>query len=318
MKAKRFSHPLSFIPHLARIPVLVSEAILNRDSGKPEILMPELPEVETMVRGIRPFVEGRRIDAVRRCRCACKPISIRPGLPTLAKRVRGTTVVAVRRVAKRVVFDLSSTDAIVIEPRMTGLMLLADPPDRDHLRLEWQLSAGPEFDAVRFWDRRGLGTVRLFNAAEFARELGAGKLGPDALSVSRAEWRERCRNTKRAVKVALLDQKWIAGIGNLYASEILNAARIHPMRPADTLSAKQVARLGDTVQSVLTEAIDNEGSTLSDATYRNALNRSGRYQSRHRVYGKRGKPCGSCGTGVVERIVQAQRSTFFCPACQPV
>lgn len=279
--------------------------------------MPELPEVETMVRGIRPFVEGRRIEAVRRCRCACKPISIRPRFPTLAKRVRGETVVAVRRVAKRVVFDLSSTDAIVIEPRMTGLMLLADPPDREHLRLEFRLSAGPEFDAVRFWDRRGLGTVRLFRSSEFARELGPSKLGPDALSVGRAAWRELCQRTQRAVKVALLDQKWVAGIGNLYASEILHVARIHPETGADRLSAKQVGRLADAVQAVLTEAIDNEGSTLGDATYRNALNRNGRYQNRHRVYGKRGQPCGRCGTAI-ERIMQAQRSTFFCPACQHI
>jgi formamidopyrimidine-DNA glycosylase len=279
--------------------------------------MPELPEVETMVRGIRPFVEGRRIEAVRRCRCACKPISIRPGLATLAKRVRGRQVVAVRRVAKRVVFDLSSTDSIVIEPRMTGLMLLADPPDRGHLRLEFRLSAGPEFDAVRFWDRRGLGTVRLFQEAEFAREFGPAKLGPDALSVSRSEWRERCRNTKRAVKVALLDQKWVAGIGNLYASEILHAAGIHPEAATNRLSAKQVARLAAAVESVLSAAIDCEGSTLGDATYRNALNRNGRYQNRHRVYGKRDRRCGTCEAGVVERIVQAQRSTFFCPVCQP-
>jgi formamidopyrimidine-DNA glycosylase len=282
--------------------------------------MPELPEVETMVRGIRPVVEGRRIDAVRRCRCACKPISIRPGFASLAKRVRGETVVAVRRVAKRVVFELSSTDLLAIEPRMTGLMLLADPPDREHLRLEFRLSTstGGDFDAVRFWDRRGLGTVRLFKAAEFATELGPSKLGPDALAVSRSEWRERCRRTKRAVKVALLDQKWVAGIGNLYASEILNVAGIHPGTRTDRLSPARVGRLADAVQSVLTDAIDNEGSTLGDATYRNALNRDGRYQDRHRVYGKRGQPCGSCGAGVVERIVQAQRSTFFCPVCQVV
>jgi formamidopyrimidine-DNA glycosylase len=300
--------------------------------------MPELPEVETMVRGIRPFVEGRRIEAVRRCRCVCKPISIRPALPTLAKRIRGEEVIAVRRVAKRVVFDLSSSDALVIEPRMTGLMLLADPPDREHLRLEIRLRSAPlfelnggiphdrrlvrnefrtTFDAVRFWDRRGLGTVRLYRAAEFEQELGPAKLGPDALSISRAEWRERCRQTKRAVKVALLDQRWVAGIGNLYASEILHEAGIHPETATNRLSAKQIARLAAAVESVLTEAIAGEGSTLSDATYRNALNRNGRFQNRHCVYGKRGQHCGTCDTGEVQRIVQAQRSTFFCPLCQP-
>ena len=279
--------------------------------------MPELPEVETMVRGIRPFVEGRQILAVRRCRCACAPLQFRPGFATLAKRMRDRTVVGVRRIAKRIVIDLNSGDSLVIEPRMTGLILLADAPDRAHRRFEIRFAGQREYNSITYWDRRGLGTAQLMREDELAERLGPTKLGPDALSMSSADWQERCTLTKRPVKVALLDQKWIAGIGNLYASEILHLAGIHPGTSTAALSSRQILRLADSTQTVLSEAIAYEGSTLNDETYRNVLNRRGRYQSRHRVYGKQGERCFTCGEGIVERMVQSQRSTFFCPVCQP-
>ena len=270
-----------------------------------------------MVRGIRPFVEGRRIAALRKSRCKCKDISITPPLPQLRRRIVGETVTEVRRLAKRVVLDLSTGDSLVIEPRMTGLMLLADPPDREHLRLQWEFAGTREFNSLIFWDRRGLGTVRLFRPDEFEQYFGNGRLGPDALAISLKEWSKRFSSTRRAIKVALLDQKLTAGIGNLYASEILHAARIHPATPAGSLSAEQLRRLWRATRRILKSAIRYEGSTLGDATYRNALNRAGRYQSQHRVYNRAGKMCGVCNAAAIERIVQAQRSTFFCPCCQP-
>src|SRR5882724_9977112 len=121
--------------------------------------MPELPEVETMVRGIRRPVEGRQITAFLKCPCRCRPMLLRPGLASIRRRSEGQTITAVRRRAKRVVLELSGGDAFVIEPRMTGLVLLADPPDPDHLRFEWRLDGKPP-RSLWFWDRRGLGTVR--------------------------------------------------------------------------------------------------------------------------------------------------------------
>ncbi|MBC8115854.1 MAG: formamidopyrimidine-DNA glycosylase, partial [Candidatus Saccharimonas sp.] len=173
-----------------------------------------------------------------------------------------------------------------------------------------------EYNSVWFWDRRGLGTVRLFGPGELERDLGPTKLGPDALSFNSALWRERLGSTSRAVKVALLDQKLVAGIGNLYASEILHVAGIDPHRTADSLRSAEVKRLAAAVRSVLEMAIQHEGSTLGDGTYRNALNQSGRYQNEHRVYMRDGESCSTCGRGRVARIVQAQRSTFFCTKCQ--
>lgn len=278
--------------------------------------MPELPEVETMVRGIRESVEGRLISGFRECPCPCKPIAMTPGIKTIRSRVLNQKIVAVRRLAKRVVLDLESEDSFVIEPRMTGLMLLSDPPDTGHLRLEWLLQKGRSKTSLWFWDRRGLGTVRLYRKAELASALGPDKLGPDALVVSLNDLKYRFSKTSRAIKVALLDQKMLAGIGNLYASEILHLSQIHPEREANQLTGSEVQALHKAMKQILKTAIRYEGSTLGDGTYRNALNQSGGYQNKHRVYGREGKDCPSCKGASIIRVVQAQRSTFYCPCCQ--
>lgn len=279
--------------------------------------MPELPEVETMVRGIRPSVEGRRIVAVARCECRYRPISIRPRVSDIARRTIGRTIVSVRRRAKRIVLDLDSGDAFVIEPRMTGLMLLRDPPDREHLRLQWEFAPKrSQGDALWFWDRRGLGTVRLLARADCEALFGLESLGRDALEMSLDDWRNLCASTTRPVKVALLDQKLVAGIGNLYASEILHLAGIHPGGSAVRLGKARIERLAQATAHVLEEAIRYEGSTLGDGTYRNALNEIGNYQNSHRVYDRAGQNCPTCHQGTIRRIVQAQRSTFYCPRCQ--
>ncbi|TWU12286.1 Formamidopyrimidine-DNA glycosylase [Symmachiella macrocystis] len=280
--------------------------------------MPELPEVETMVRGIRPSVEGRVISAMKKCRCPCKPITMNPTWPRIVKRVVGQRVVEVTRIAKRAVFQLSSGDAIVIEPRMTGLLLLNDPPDRGHLRVRWDFEHPAGDSSLWFWDRRGLGTLSLYSAAELSQRLAPPHLGVDALKITPRQWKVVCGKTKRAIKVALLDQKFVAGIGNLYASEILHRAGIHPQQPADELTQPQIQRMANATRTVLRTAIEHEGSTLSDGTYRNALNQNGSYQNSHRVYQRAEEFCPNCRETPVQRIVQGQRSTFFCPACQPL
>jgi formamidopyrimidine-DNA glycosylase len=279
--------------------------------------MPELPEVETMVRGIRPHVQGRTIVAVRKGPSRCRPMTIAPRLPTLSQRVSGQTITSVRRIAKRVVLDVTDGSSLVIEPRMTGLMLLSDPPDQAHLRIEWELAGESPYRSLWFWDQRGLGTLRWYAPGELESALLTGKLGPDALTVSVDRWKELCGRTVRPIKVALLDQKLVAGIGNLYASEILHLAGIAPQKPADRLRAEDIARLHAATVKVLETAIRYEGSTLGDGTYRNALNQNGGYQNAHRVYDRAGEVCPTCRAGVVTRIVQAQRSTFFCAVCQP-
>jgi formamidopyrimidine-DNA glycosylase len=168
-----------------------------------------------------------------------------------------------------------------------------------------------------YWDRRGLGLVRLVTPAQLDELYGPAKVGPDALALTGRLLQERLGNSKRAIKVALLDQRAVAGIGNLYASEILHLAHIHPQRRCDRLRPSAWAALHAAMVEVLEAAILHEGSTLADGTYRNALAEAGAYQNQHRVYARAGKLCPTCGRQTIERMVQAQRSTFFCRRCQP-
>jgi formamidopyrimidine-DNA glycosylase len=276
--------------------------------------LPELPEVETMVRGIRSHVINRSIQNLVACPNTCKSISLNPPLTRLRELISGEQFIDVRRLGKRVVFHVSDGSHLVVEPRMTGLMLLKDPPDIEHLRLRWDFAEPAEFNSLWFWDRRGLGTVTRFEPGALQQKYET--LGPDALEMTTALWKNSCLKTGRDIKVILLDQKVVAGIGNIYASEILHLAAVNPTRPANSLSAESLRKLAKAVRSVLMKAIECEGSTLGDGTYRNALNQNGSYQNEHRVYMREGTLCLTCQKGPIIRIVQAQRSTFFCPRCQ--
>jgi formamidopyrimidine-DNA glycosylase len=268
-----------------------------------------------MRRGVLGIVGGR-IREVERVACRRKPIDISPRIDRFRRRAVGRTVRAVDRIGKRVVLRLESADSIVLEPRMTGLVLVADPPTREHLRFRCQLS-GSATRQLMYWDRRGLGNVRLFSADEFEAAFGPEKLGPDALAITAELFRTQFGDSKRAVKVALLDQRAVAGIGNLYASEILHVAAVHPARRCDKITRAQWQAIADATHAVLEMAIRYEGSTLGDGTYRNALNQAGSYQNHHRVYDKAGEICSRCGgEAKIIRTVQAQRSTFFCGICQ--
>jgi formamidopyrimidine-DNA glycosylase len=226
---------------------------------------------------------------------------------------------------------LDSGDALVIEPRMTGLVLLADPPTVAHLRLRICLTRPSQGGALYgttdenidmlFWDRRGLGTVTLLSADELENRLGDQKrggqrVGPDALEIDEETLQSRLNTSRRDIKVALLDQRVLAGVGNLYASELLHLAKIHPQTTCAELTRRQWKNLHQAMRSVLQTAIQYEGSTLSDGTYRNALNQPGGYQNHHRVYDRVDQLCLTCQQGKIKRIVQCGRSTFYCPRCQ--
>jgi formamidopyrimidine-DNA glycosylase len=275
--------------------------------------MPELPEVETMRRGIA-VAAGATIAKIIRPPSALHPIMIEPALGAFRRRAVGCRIEHVGRLGKRILLELDSGDRIVMEPRMTGLIFLADPPDRKHLRLIIEL-AGPA-EQILFWDQRGLGVVRLVSPPEFEAIYGPAKIGPDALKISAAELRRRLGRSGRAIKVALLDQKAVAGVGNLYASEILHRAGIHPARACRRLRKVQWQRVHAEMLCVLRDAIRHQGSTLRDGTYRIARDVPGNFQVNLRVYQRHGQTCTGCGKARIVRIVQAQRSTFYCPACQ--
>lgn len=277
--------------------------------------MPELPEVETMRRGILP-VCGKTIVAAKRTRCSRKPILVSPPSSVWKKKVVGQEIQDVARIGKRVVVVLENQHHIVFEPRMTGLVLLADPPSRDHLRFEISLNS-PEVPKLLYWDRRGLGSVRLFNKQEYHDKFLDGSIGIDALEITWRQMQEAFQSCRQEIKPALLDQKRIAGVGNLYASELLFAAKIDPHSRCDQLTSKQWQAIHRHMKRILLKAIQYEGSTLGDGTYRNALNQEGGYQNHHRVYDRLDQPCPRCRTAI-KRIVQTQRATFFCPQCQGV
>ena len=288
-----------------------------------EPVMPELPEVETMRRGIL-AIRGARISDVcfpQKKTSRLKPIVITPSPRLLKRRLKGRVVDSVDRIGKRVAVRLDSDDTLVFEPRMTGLLLVwrtteDDPPTDEHVRFGLEFETGP-VPFVWYWDRRGLGNVTLYTPVELEAKLGPDQLGPDALNISAEQLHLRLSHSRRAVKVALLDQKVVAGIGNLYASEILHRARVHPEKRCDLLSANAWQAIHAATNEILNDAIKYEGSTLSDGTYRNALNKDGSYQNHHRVYDRAGKPCQRCKDSTIERIVLAQRSTFYCRKCQP-
>ncbi|MEM7473782.1 MAG: bifunctional DNA-formamidopyrimidine glycosylase/DNA-(apurinic or apyrimidinic site) lyase [Planctomycetota bacterium] len=275
--------------------------------------MPELPEVETMCRGIHPII-GRSIKAVLRPKCNYRPISIQPTAPTIQKRIAGKKVSQVTRLGKRVLIHAGG-HALILQPKMTGLVSLEDPPDSDHVRLQLDFAGRPNLRLL-FWDRRGLGTVELLKEHEVDERIVNGRLGPDALEITAEQFSQKLDATARPIKVALLDQKLLAGVGNLYASEMLHVAKINPAKPCNRVSTKKKKLLFDAMQRILLDAIEQEGSTLSDGTYRNALNDPGSYQNQHLVYDRAGLPCPSCAQSEIQRIVQAQRSTFYCPKCQ--
>jgi len=200
--------------YLLQVVVCGSETIYHKLAKGARV--PELPEVETMRRGILPIV-GSRVCDVRRPRCAKRPILVAPRLDVFRRRAVGHAIRGVDRSGKRLVVRLDSGDSIVFEPRMTGLVLLAAPPTSEHLRLRIALSDGQSQELL-FWDRRGLGSVRLVSPGEFDERYGADRLGPDALSLSADALRALLAGSRREIKVALLDQRALAGVGNLYAS----------------------------------------------------------------------------------------------------
>lgn len=277
--------------------------------------MPELPEVETMCRGIAEIV-GRRIAGFEVPECHYRPIRIQPAAEEIHRKLSGSRVTEVRRLGKRVVI-VTATHHLVFEPRMTGLVLLTDPPDETHLRGALRFERGKP-ERLWFWDRRGLSTLHLLTPDELERKWGSDVLGPDPLTIDPRAFEGRFVGCRRPVKVALLDQARIAGVGNLYASEALHACGLHPELLCDQLHSDQWTHLHKALVEVLLTAIRYEGSTLGDGTYRNALNQDGSYQNEHRVYARDGEKCRTCGKGTIRRIVQAQRSTFFCEACQPL
>jgi len=275
--------------------------------------MPELPEVETMVRGIRPALRGRRL---RRLEVLDPSLVQGCSAPELARHGRGATVGQVGRRGKWVVVSLAGhRGIIVIQPRMTGGFWLRQPDRPDHIRLVFHVDKPRAM--VWYCDTRRLGKIGWYPRAQDAARAFARSHGPDALEIGRDELEARLARTARGIKPALMDQKVLAGIGNIYADEILHAARIHPERCAATLSPAERKRLHPAIRQVLSTAIALEGSSF-DAGYRTVLGLEGGFLAQNSVYGRENQPCRVCSQPIVKTRIAGLigRPTYYCPRCQ--
>jgi formamidopyrimidine-DNA glycosylase len=273
--------------------------------------VPELPEVEVVRRGLAREVAGRTVTSV----AVTGARTVRRQAPAaLIDRLRGATLGPAGRIGKFLLVPLDDgAETLVIHLRMSGQLLLCAPdhPLARHTHAVLGLSDGRE---LRFVDPRTFG--ELFVAESPVAALA--HLGPDPLSAgwSAAVLRRGLAGRTARLKLLLMDQRFVAGIGNIYSDEALFEARLRFDRPAGSLDAGEVARLHRAVRSTLREAVAHRGSSLRDAQYVDLFGAPGGYQSRHRVYGREGAPCPRCG-GPVRRISLGGRSTFLCETCQP-
>ncbi len=278
--------------------------------------MPELPEVETVRRGLEARVVGRRIVQVD----VGRERTVRRTSPqALVAGLTGARLVAAGRHGKYLVSPLDTGRSLMIHLRMSGRLLLAPigaarPP---HTHVAMALDSG---DELRFVDPRTFGEVVVFDPEHVADQIPElARLGVDPLSgdLDRAMVRQLMISRRRQLKALLLDQHVIAGIGNIYADEILHAARLRPDRLSSSLTPREITRLHTAIHTVLAAAVDGGGSTLRDSQYVDLMGEGGSYQLEHRVYDRAGQRCLTCGRAVIVRVVTNGRSTAFCPRCQP-
>ena len=274
--------------------------------------MPELPEVETIVRELRPRLVGRTL---RYPRLYHRDVLRGVSASRLVQRLRNASVLSVDRRAKHAVFLLDSGYRLIIQPRMTGSLMVLDrrlrADERRYAVLEASIGSGARFV---FRDVRRLGTIALLNEKAWSRY--DDDLGPEPLerSFTPASLTHSLSTTRQAVKKALMDQRRIAGVGNIYANEALFRARIDPSLPADKLSPEAVERLHRAVRAVLRASIRHRGTTVRD--YRTGTGQTGSYQRTLQVYGRGGEPCVRCGSRLATTHAIDGRATTFCWRCQ--
>lgn len=283
--------------------------------------MPELPEVETVVRSLRPLVVGRHITGAEfreSPSSAPKPKALRMLITSpreFCNRVQGSLIEGIERYGKNVVFQLRRNSGrngrlyLLVHLGMTGRLTCERTPEfrNKHTHLVLSLDAPDQW--IHFSDIRRFGRLRV--TERFREDLS--KLGPDPLEISADELFTLLHSRRAMLKSLLLDQRFLRGLGNIYADESLFRAGIHPAAIAARLGRKRALRLYDAIRETLAQAIAEGGSSISD--YVDAQGQRGFFQLRHQVYRRTGAPCFRCGTRI-RKMIMASRSTHFCPKCQ--
>lgn len=270
--------------------------------------MPELPEVETVVRELRPHLLGRRIGDVNVnwARTIAIPAE---DVARFRAGVCGREIVGLGRRAKFVIMALDDGQHLLFHLRMSGRLVIAPHGQSQHLRVRFDLAGG---GALYFYDQRKFGRVWLVDDPE----LVVGSMGPEPLAetLTLEQFRALFHRRRGMIKPLLLNQRFLAGLGNIYTDEALFRAGLHPQRRADTLSEAELERLHRAIQEVLDQALAHHGTTF-DGIFVRPQGEEGRQQEGLLAYGQAGRPCVRCGTSI-ERIVVAGRGTHLCPRCQ--
>ena len=273
--------------------------------------MPELPEVETIVRDLAPRLEGQTLQNPRLHKTdVLRGVTPRKLLAALRQR----EISRVFRRAKHVVLQLKGDRYLIVQPRMTGTLIVYDRPltaaERRYAVLEGTLDPG----LFVYRDVRRLGTISLLDDEQW--QSYTARIGPEPLAddFTADRFGRQLGRTRQAIKKALMDQRLIAGVGNIYANEALFRARIDPSIPANALEPRAVTRLHEELLAVLTEAVAANGTTVRD--YRTGTGASGSFQTVLRVYGRGGEPCMECGTVLTTTHAIDARATTFCWRCQ--
>jgi len=271
--------------------------------------VPELPEVETVARSLRRTVIGRTIASVD----IFKTDRIYPAKRRFIDILSGATFRDVRRRGKNLLIDLSNEYTLWVHLKMTGHFRLRpsseDVEKHDHIVFH----LADENEDLRFNDYRRFGRLRLYPTSEIMNCRGIVDLGPEPLEISAGDFVSLLKSSHRMIKPALMDQTFIAGIGNIYADESLFRSRIHPRRQTDSLSKAKIEELYTHIQSILRKAIRLMGTSVD--TFSGLNGNPGRFQKYLLVYGREGEPCPRCG-GAIRREKIGSRSSHFCPHCQ--
>ncbi len=276
--------------------------------------MPELPEVETVRRGLASSVLGQAITAVE----ATGRRSVRRHVDPseLGVAVTGRVIVRADRLGKYLLLGLDDETTVVVHLRMSGQLLIAASADaarRAHTHVVLDLHDGRQ---LRFVDPRTFGEVFAVAPGTPRSSIGGlGSLGPDALAVDRRAFATAVRRRRLGLKMLIMDQRIVAGVGNIYSDEILHRARLRWDRPGSDISAVAAGRLHEALVTVLEEAIEHRGSSLADEQYVDVDGRPGAFQHLHRVHARAGQSCHRCGRPI-ERAKVGGRSTYFCRRCQ--
>ena len=273
--------------------------------------MPELPEVETIVRGLRACLPGRRIQAVT----IRQPAILKTPPRRFIGCLLGAVIKDVRRFGKHILLRMGRrgedrTCWLIVHLGMTG-QLVVEPTRRAarrHTHAWLELEGG---ESLRFIDPRRFGRLRVTSGEDLPEELS--RLGPEPLEIGAEDFVRRVRSRAAGMKSLLLDQRFLRGVGNIYADETLFRAGIHPATPGRRISPKRAKNLWRAMRRVLQEAIALGGSSVSN--YVDAAGQPGGFQFRHRVYGRAGQPCVNCGARL-RRAIIAGRGTAWCPKCQ--